>query len=144
MIKNKPRLFDWIVLKYYKDKRGILLAMQDRNALKDALPIKIKRIFILKNLNPKLSRGNHTLKRTTQIIFCLQGSCELELDNGFLKKKIKLKDFYKGVIIPPMVWRTLKNFSKDAIILVIADKEYQENDYIRNYEDFIQQVRRGI
>ncbi len=144
MIKNKSKLFDWINLKYYKDKRGILLAMQEKNTSKDALPIKIKRIFILKNLNPKLTRGNHTLKTTTQIIFCLVGSCEIELDNGFTKKTIRLRNFYKGVIIPPMVWRTLKNFSKDAIILVIADREYKEEDYIRNYEDFIQQVRRRI
>ena len=137
-------MYSWIKLKYHKDNRGILMAIQDNTVKDNNLPMRFKRIFILSKLNPKKERGNHTLKTTTQAFFCLKGSCEIELDDGFKRKKLKLNQFNKGLLVYPMVWRTLKNFSKDAIILVIADKTYKESDYIRNYENFIQQVRRGI
>lgn len=141
---KKNKLFEFVTINYHKDKRGVLFMMQEKGAKVDALPTKIRRVFILKNLNPNLSRGNHTLKTTTQIIFLLSGSCEVELDNGNVKEKIKLNKFNKGLLIYPMVWRTLKNFSKDAILLVVADKKHTEKDYIKDYENFIQQVRCGI
>jgi len=91
-----------------------------------------------------LERGNHALKTTHQIIFVLNGSCDLELDNGFIKKKIRINDFRKGILVYPMVWRVLKNFTKNTLIMVICDKEYKESDYIRDYESFIQQIRRRV
>lgn len=139
----KHKFYKIISFKYKEDKRGILLALQEDKKVSD-LSIKLRRIFILTNLNQKLSRGNHAVKKTTQIVLALRGQCDVELDNGFSKKKIRLNKFHQGLIIYPMVWRTLKNFSKDALILVICDRKFNENDYIRDYESFIQQVRRGV
>ncbi|MEM2174989.1 MAG: FdtA/QdtA family cupin domain-containing protein [Candidatus Micrarchaeia archaeon] len=129
--------------KYKKDKRGILLSLEEGNGLM-GLPIKLKRIFILTNLNPRFTRGEHAVKRTNQIIIALRGRCEIELDNGFTKKKLVLNKFNKGILVYPMIWRTLKNFSEDCLILVLCDRKFSEEDYIRDYESFIQQIRRRI
>ena len=141
---NNKKIFNFIDLKYHKDKRGILLPVEDRRSKNNSLPIDFKRIFVLEGLNPKETRGNHALKKTTQILIALMGKCDIVVDNGVTKKTIKLDKINKGIIIYPMVWRVLKNFSKDAVILVIADSYFLEKDYIRNYEDFIQQIRKGI
>lgn len=140
---RKNKFYKVIDFKYKQDQRGILLPLQEGNKKSD-LPIRLKRIFILTNLDPRFERGNHAVRKTTQIILALRGKCDIELNNGFIKKKIRLDSFNKAIIVYPMVWRTLKNFSKDALILVLCDRKFNEKDYIRNYEDFIQQVRERV
>lgn len=143
-MKTKNNLYKIIKVNFYKDKRGVLIPFEEKGSGKDPLPIKIKRVFILRDLAKNLERGNHALRTTNQIIFVLNGSCDLELDNGFIKKKIRINDFRKGILVYPMVWRVLKNFTKNTLIMVICDKEYKERDYIRDYESFIQQIRRRV
>ena len=109
------------------------------------VPIKIKRFYIINDLfNEKAIRGKHAHKKLEQYIFCLNGSFILNLDDGIKKQKIIMNNPEYGIRLGPMLWHTMKGFSKDCVILVLADNYYDEKDYIRNYEDFIQQLQTTI
>ena len=86
------------------------------------------------------TRGGHTHHETNQILFCLQGSCSVDLDNGSEKTSVALSAANEGVLLLPYVWHVMHSFSDDAILLVIADTEYDEKDYIRSYDDFMKFV----
>jgi len=101
------------------------------------IPFNIKRIYYLydiKDLNN--IRDGHAHKTLKQVIFCLNGSFTLEMDNGDEKKEIYLNMPYKGVVIRNRIWHNMKKFSKNTIILVIASDYYDEEDYIRDYKKF--------
>lgn len=101
----------------------------------DDIPMDVKRFYILSNLNDE-DRGFHAHKELTQIAVCISGSCIIKLDDGHKEIDIKLDTPSKGLIIRPMMWREMRDFSKDCLLLVFADEVYDENDYIRNYENF--------
>jgi dTDP-4-dehydrorhamnose 3,5-epimerase-like enzyme len=108
------------------------------------LPIKVKRVFVIGGVKKGDTRGEHALFKTNQVIVVLKGKVILELDNGRNKKEILLKNSRKAILIEPLIWRTLKILEDDTLILVFCDREHNEKDYIRNYENFIQQVRAKI
>lgn len=106
------------------------------------IPIKIKRFYIINDLfNKKAIRGKHAHKKLQQYIFCLNGSFVLNLDDGAKKQKIIMNNPEYGIKLGPMLWHTMKEFSKDCVLLVLADNYYDEKDYIRNYEDFIKIIK---
>jgi hypothetical protein len=101
------------------------------------IPFSIKRFYFINNLyNKTANRGLHAHKKLEQIIFCVNGSFLLGLDDGNTKQKIKMDSPYYGVRLGPLLWHTMSNFSADCVILVLAADYYKESDYIRNYEDF--------
>ena len=67
----------------------------------------------------------------------VRGSCDFVLDNGRERLEVTLDNPLKGLIIESLVWREMSNFSEDCVLMVLANKLYDENDYIRNYDDFI-------
>ena len=87
-------------------------------------------------------RGGHAHKTLQQVIFCLNGSFTLELDNGNEKEEIYLNKPNEGVIVEAKIWLTMKKFSKRTIIMVIASDYYDEIDYIRNYKEFRKYIKR--
>ena len=101
----------------------------------DDIPMDVKRFYILSNLNEE-ERGFHAHKALTQLAVCVAGSCTVTLDNGHERTDIKLQTPSKGLVIRSMIWREMSNFSKDCVLLVLADQHYDESDYIRNYDDF--------
>ncbi|MCX6715597.1 MAG: FdtA/QdtA family cupin domain-containing protein [Candidatus Taylorbacteria bacterium] len=106
------------------------------------VPFEIKRFYCINNLPGKTAvRGKHAHKKLHQYIFCMNGSFTLELDNGTNKKRVVMDDPAHGISLGPLIWHTMSDFSKDCVILVVADDYYDESDYIRNYEDFIQQIK---
>ena len=111
-------------------------------ACKD-IPFEIKRIYYIYSIEDlNIKRGYHAHKKLKQIIFCLNGSFVLELDNGFEKKEIFLNKPNKGILIDFNIWHNMKNFSKDVVIMVVASDYYNENDYIRNYNEFIEYINK--
>jgi len=106
------------------------------------IPFEIKRIYYInKLLNEKAVRGKHAHKELEQIIFCINGSFKLCLDDGKIKQDIIMDNPYWGVRLGPLLWHTMENFSKDCVILVVASDYYLESDYIRSYEEFIKSVK---
>ena len=101
------------------------------------LPYKIKRVYYLYDVPSDSFRGGHAHKEQLEFLIALSGSFDVTLDNGNKKKKITLNKPYKGLLLPTGVWRELENFSSGAICLVLSSGEFDEEDYIRDYDDFI-------
>ena len=81
-------------------------------------------------------RGCHAHKSLQQILICIHGSCKIKLDNGDETKIIPLEKPYEGLYVSNAMWREMYDFSKDAVLLVLASEPYDEADYIRNYNEF--------
>lgn len=105
------------------------------------IPFKVKRVYYITKAAKKLPRGYHAHHKTQQVLFCIQGSIEMILNNGKRKEKIILKDPGIGVLIDKKIWHEMHNFSKDTILLVLASTKYDPKDYIRNYEKFLKVVK---
>ena len=119
------------------DDRGSLSFVENRKHI----PFDIKRIYYLFNNEPVLERGHHGHKELQQLVIAINGEFVITLDDGYHKKDFKLNSHDVGLYVAPMIWRTLKDFSKDAVCLVLASDFYTEDDYYRNYDDFITVVR---
>lgn len=100
------------------------------------IPFEIKRIFYLYDIPGGKDRGAHAHKECHQFLIAASGSFEVQLDDGYVKKTVLLNQPYRGLHIPPGIWASEVNFSSGAICLVLASHEYDESDYIRDYEEF--------
>lgn len=116
------------------DDRGMLVALEEN---KD-IPFKIKRVYYIYDTSKGVRRGFHAHKHLQQILICVKGSCKLHLDNGYETAEVVLDKPYEGIYIENNIWREMYDFSKDAVLLVLASELYTESDYIRNYQDFIE------
>lgn len=106
------------------------------------IPFNIKRIYYIYGIEDlNTIRGKHVHKELKQVIFCFNGNFTLELDDGTNKQEIILDKPNFGVLIGNMVWRNMRNFSKDCVIVVLASEYYDENDYIRDYETFKKMIK---
>jgi dTDP-4-dehydrorhamnose 3,5-epimerase-like enzyme len=101
------------------------------------VPFDIKRIYYLYDVPGGNSRGGHAHKDLYQIMIALSGSFTVTLDDGNLKRSFLLNQPYQGLLIPPGLWRDLDNFSSGSICMVLASELYDENDYFREYEKFL-------
>jgi len=125
-----------VQLSYFDDGPDGLLVIAEENK---NIPFAIKRVYYISNFKNKIQavRGKHAHRTLTQVIFCVQGSFNLELDDGVNSQLIHLDNPRKGVILGKMLWHTMKNFSEDCVILVLASDYYNESDYIRDYDEFL-------
>lgn len=101
------------------------------------IPFEIKRVYFIKDVSVGAVRGAHTHKETTQVLFCIQGSITIVLDDGKKKESVNLSKENTGVLLEPGVWHEMQDFKKDTILLVLASKEHEPADYVRSYEDFL-------
>lgn len=110
---------------------------------KKNIPFEIKRVYYINNLFNKVAvRGKHAHKKLEQIIFCINGSFELKLDDGTTKQTITLDNPYYGIRLGPLLWHTMSKFSRDCVILVLANDYYKEKDYLRDYKEFIEFLKK--
>lgn len=122
------------------DRDGTLCIM---NSLKE-IPFEISRVYFINNLDSQSSiRGKHAHRRLQQVIFCINGSFTLTLDDGTVQQSIEMKHENEGIILGPMLWHTMHDFSSGCVLLVAASDYYDESDYIRNYDEFLSLVRKG-
>ena len=126
---GEPR---WLNFKTVTDGRGNLTVIES------GLPFSIQRVYYLHEVPSGQQRGVHAHKELEQIVIPLHGSLEMILDNGTSSEKFVLDDPTKGVYVPKLVWRTLQNFSKDAVLLILASLKYSDEDYLRNYDEFLE------
>lgn len=107
------------------------------------IPFAIKRFYFINQLeNPKAIRGKHAHKKLEQIIFCVNGSFEMMLDDGENKQKIPMDNPSVGLLLRPKVWHTMTKFSPDCVILVIANDHHDESDYLRDYDEFLKYIKK--
>ncbi len=103
-------------------------------------PFHVKRVFYLYDIAGGESRGAHSHKECHQFLIAASGSFEVQLDDGKYKRQVFLNRPDIGLYIPPGVWASEVNFSSGAICLVLASHTYNENDYIRNYDDYLKYI----
>jgi hypothetical protein len=129
-----PQLFQSVEIPRRGDARGQLAIVE----LGQALPFPVRRVYWIHDATACAERGNHAHRELRQLVVCVAGSVELELTDGKTKETILLDAFSRGVILGAGVWRVLRGFSPDCILVVLADREYDEADYIRDYAEFLQ------
>lgn len=122
-----------ITLPKITDSRGNLTFVEGGNQI----PFSIKRVYYLYDVPGGAERGGHAHKGLEQLIIAMSGSFDVVIDDGENKKRIHLNRSYSGLYICPMIWRELDNFSSGSVCMVLASNLYDENDYYRNYTDFI-------
>ena len=115
------------------DNRGSLIALEAFNHI----PFDIKRVYYIFDTKKSISRGFHAHINTKQVIICLSGSCRFILDDGKLRDEIILNSPSKGILIDKLIWREMHDFSQNCILIVLASDYYDENDYIKKYDEFL-------
>ena len=104
----------------------------------DEVPFSIKRVYYLYDVPNKSDRGAHAHKELMQLVVAASGSFEIELNDGVNSKTFMLRQPDEGLLIPPGLWRDLRNFSGGAICLVLASHIFDENDYIRDNNTYLE------
>ncbi|WP_410880515.1 sugar 3,4-ketoisomerase [Myroides sp. DW712] len=134
---KKYSIFDCneIVVPAIRDERGNLAVIQG-----DLIPFEIKRVFFIYEVPQDKQRGGHAHKQQTTILFALNGSFEVVLDDGLQKRTVVLNNPTKGLVLQPGVWSVLQNFQVGTVCLSINSGVYEESDYIRDYDLFLEQV----
>jgi hypothetical protein len=133
-MKNKMTVYDCslIDLGRINFDEGNLTVVENKN-----FPFSIKRIFYLFDIPGGESRGAHAHKECHQLLVAASGSFEVLLDDGKIKRQILLNRPHIGLHVPPGIWASEFNFSAGSICLVLASHEYDEVDYIRDYNVYL-------
>ncbi|WP_391120054.1 WxcM-like domain-containing protein [Psychrobacillus sp. L3] len=114
------------------DERGSLISLE---AMKN-IPFNIKRVYYIYSVDPTLPRGFHAHKELQQVLVCVSGSCKIILDDGKVKSEYILDKPDKGLLVYKMIWHEMHDFSEDCVLMVLANDYYDEEDYLRDYEEF--------
>ncbi len=120
------------------DERGHLVVVE---GLKD-VPFDIKRVFYIYGSDCDVVRGKHANRKTEFVLINVSGTSKVTTDDGYEKVTFNLDEPHMGVYIPEMVWKDMYDFSKDSVLLVLASEHYDGSEYMRDYEEFIQEVRK--
>lgn len=134
---NKSTVYDCTIIeldKHHSDRKGNISVVENS---KD-VPFDVKRTYYLYDVPGGESRGGHAHKELRQLIVAASGSFTVTLDDGHVKRTFNLNRPYQGLYVVPGIWRTLDDFSSGAVCLVLASERYDEADYIRDYDKFIE------
>lgn len=125
-----------IEFKVLGDERGSLVALEAHNQI----PFDIKRVFYIYGTQPNVPRGNHSHYKTKQFLVAVSGSCKVTLENGIEKETYNLDKPNIGLFQDALIWGSMHDFSHDCVLMVLADDVYDESDYIRDYNQFLEVV----
>lgn len=114
------------------DPRGNLSFFENNNQI----PFDIKRTYWVYDVPGGEIRGSHAFKESHELIIALSGSFDLILNDGKKEFKYNLSRSYNGVYVPNLIWRRLENFSTNSLALIVSNIEYNEQDYIRDFDEF--------
>lgn len=124
-----------IELPKIEDVRGNISVIE-----KDIIPYEIKRVYYLYDVPSSAARGGHAHKEQYELLIPISGSFDVVLNDTREKQTVSLNKPYKGLLIKSNVWRELENFSSGAVCLVISSGEFDESDYIRDFDQFVEFV----
>lgn len=124
---------EFIDFQIHGDERGQLIALEENKNI----PFPIKRVYFMYDTQKDVHRGLHAHKKLQQVLFCVSGSCTIRLDDGREKVEVKLSRPEKGLYIGPGIWREMYDFQIGTVLMVLASEYYNESDYIRDYQAFL-------
>ena len=124
-----------ITIPTIEDYRGNIAVIES-----DVAPFEIKRVYYLYDVPSTASRGGHAHKNLQQVLIALSGSFDVILKNGTETQIVTLNKPNRGLLIRSNVWRELENFSSGAVCMVIASEVFDEEDYIRDFDQFVNYV----
>lgn len=122
-----------IPFEIHGDERGCLIALEQGSNL----PFDVKRVYYIYGTKSGISRGFHAHKKLRQMLVALSGSVTVRCEYDDQQKEYTLDSPDKGLLIEGLVWRVMHDFSPDCVLTVLADEYYNENDYIRDYKEFL-------
>ena len=126
-----------IEIKNLTDDRGTLSVAEFQNIGN----FETKRIYYISNVSETDTRGAHAHKRLNQVFFAVAGKFTLTVTDGTNTESVELSPDDKGYFLPSGYWRDLENFTSDAVCLVLASEHYDESDYIRSYDEFLEWIK---
>lgn len=136
MTLNEAKKID---LPKFLDSRGNLSFIEQENHI----PFLIRRTYWLYDVPGGESRGGHAYRENDEFIVALSGSFDVILDDGTTRQKFTLNRSYYGLYVPKGLWRKMENFSTNSLALVLSSTDYNANDYIRDYDEFIKLKKDG-
>lgn len=119
------------------DPRGNLSFIEENNHV----PFTIERVYWIYDVPGGETRGGHAFRKQEEFIVALSGSFDVVVDDGLAKQTFQLNRSYYGLYVPKLLWRHMENFSTNAVALVISSTPFSEEDYIRNYDEFLEKAR---
>lgn len=126
-----------IKFKQKGDDRGHLVIVE---GMVD-IPFEIKRIFYIYGSEMDVVRGNHANRKSEFVLINVSGQSKVKVDDGFKTEIVELNEPHMGIYIPHMVWKEMYDFSKDSVLLVLSNLHYDPEEYIRNYELYLEEVK---
>lgn len=124
--------FQEATINYISDERGELGILQTGSDI----PFTVKRVYFIRNVPAQIARGFHAHKKLQQLLICIAGTVDILLESGDEQRCFNLAPTSSAIYLNGLVWREMRNFSEDAILLVLCDREFSEDDYIRDYALF--------
>ncbi|EJF90253.1 sugar 3,4-ketoisomerase [Bartonella tamiae] len=135
--KNKNEKFSTCVkllnFQAIGNEKGFLVALEEMKQI----PFDMKRMYYIYGIQPNITRGHHAHKNLKQVLIAISGSVDIICEYENKQETYTLSSRQQGLLIEGLVWRTMKKFSDDAVLLVIANDFYKESDYIREYDEFL-------
>jgi len=119
--------------KHHNEKGNISVVENNQD-----IPFEVQRVYYLYDVPGGEARGGHAHKELRQLIIAASGSFSVTLNDGKVKRTFMLNRPYQGLLVVPGIWRELDDFSSGSVCLVLASNNYSEDDYLREYDDFIE------
>ena len=120
--------------RHHSQRKGDICVVEEYKEV----PFEIKRFYYLYDIPGGVERGGHAHRELYQFIVAVSGCFTVVLDDGMHRRSFTLNRPYKGLLVPPGMWRTLEDFSSGSVCMVLGSEYYDESDYIRNYDSFLE------
>lgn len=133
---NLEKLCPIITFKELGDERGNLIVIEGNQDI----PFDIKRVFYMYGSDSTVVRGQHANRKSTFILVNVSGTSKVRITNGVEEIIINLDKPRTGILIPPMIWKDMYDFSGDSVLLVLSDEHYDGAEYIRDYQEYLREV----
>ncbi len=137
-MKKLSDLYQIINFSEYGDERGNLVVAEGDGI---DVPFTIRRVFYMYGSDPEIVRGQHANRKTEFVLINVSGTSRVKVDNGFETEVIELNKPRMGLYLKTMLWKDMYDFSPDSVLLVLASEHYDGEEYIRDYEEFLKEVK---
>ena len=136
-LKDQYKIIEFVDL---GDERGNLVVIEGEGM---DIPFDIKRVFYIYGSDSDVVRGQHANRETEFLLVNVGGISKVKIDNGQESKVIELNKPRMGLYLSAMLWKDMYDFSEDSVLLVLASRHYDANEYIRDYEEYLTEVKAG-